>query len=157
MSIKSLSVAQRLLEDCAEVGAGAVTPMQLIKLAYIAHGLMLGKHGAPLLDECVEAWEYGPVVPSVYRAVKRYKSSPVGSVDGADREFTFSADEAMVMKLTAKTYGNAAGTRLSAATHKPGTPWTQTWSKWGRNADISNDLIEDFYRRLLGQGRHSAL
>jgi len=40
-----------------------LTPMQVLKLAYIAHGWQLGLHGRPLINEPVEAWKYGPDLP----------------------------------------------------------------------------------------------
>ena len=46
------------------------TPMHIIKLVYLSHGWMLGLHDTPLLWEPVEAWQYGPVVPSVYHLYK---------------------------------------------------------------------------------------
>lgn len=154
---KSLSAAQYILSAVTRSGDGSVTPMQLIKLVYIAHGYMLGTHGKPLLDESVEAWQYGPVVRSVYDAVKKHRSSPVPCVDGADSDFHFSSDEKAIMDKVAAVYGKHDGIVLSSATHKQGTPWQLTWSANGKNASVSNDLIENFYSSLLKQGKHSAL
>lgn len=154
---KSLSVAQALLSRCKGGGDDAVTPMQLIKLTYIAHGYMLGLHGKPLLDESVEAWRYGPVVPSVYHAVKQFRSDPVTNVAGAQNDFAFSDEETAVIDSVCKIYGKYNGIVLSSATHKSGTPWHQTWEAFGRNSPISNDLIEAFYAALLKQPRHSTL
>lgn len=153
---KSLAVAQRMLEACAQADASSVTPMQLLKLVYIAHGYMLGKHGRPLLNESVQAWEYGPVVPSVYQAIKSYRSSPVERVPSAP-DHPFDADEIAIIELVAKAYGKHSGVVLSAATHKAGTPWQQTWAQWGRSSAISNDIIEAFYNALIKQPKHSAL
>ncbi|WP_261537001.1 Panacea domain-containing protein [Burkholderia multivorans] len=155
MSTNALSVARYILERRKEAG-DAITPMQLIKLVYIAQGYMLGRYGRPLFDEQVEAWQYGPVVPSVYRAVKQFKSAPVERVAGAD-DHDFSAAEREVLDFVANTYGPQDGVVLSSATHRPGTPWHQTWYRFGRNAPISNDIIENFYTNLLKQPRHSAL
>ncbi|UST85800.1 Panacea domain-containing protein [Pseudomonas siliginis] len=158
MSTKSLAVAQYILERCHEQHDGAVTPMQLIKLVYIAHGYMLGNYGEPLLDEPVEAWQYGPVVRSVYDAVREYRSSPVASVAGHRRwKGQFTNDELDAMDDVADIYGDIDGVRLSAATHKPGTPWSRTWERNGRNSIISNDLIENFYDEILDQPKHSSL
>lgn len=155
---KSLAVAQYILNRTQELHDDALTPMQLIKLVYVAHGYMLAQHGEPLLKEPVEAWQYGPVVRSVYEAVRDYRSNPVKRVPGARRWFgTFTEDEKDVMDQVADMYGNVNGVRLSAATHKPGTPWSVTWERHGRNAEISNDLIEDFYDRILSQPSHSSL
>lgn len=155
---KSLAVAQYILDQTREVHDDALTPMQLIKLVYVAHGYMLAQHGEPLLNEPVEAWQYGPVVRSVYDAVRDYRSNPIAKVPGARRwDGTFSGEEKDVMNQVAEMYGDVNGVRLSAATHKPGTPWSITWERHGRNAEISNDLIEDFYDRILSQPRHSSL
>ena len=45
-----------------------VTPLKLIKLVYIAYGwnLVLNKDRPKLFEERIEAWKYGPVIPSVY-------------------------------------------------------------------------------------------
>lgn len=153
---KSLSVAQYLLNKCNQ-GGQVLTPMQLMKLVYIAHGYMLGKHGKPLLGESVQAWKYGPVVPSVYHAVKVFGSAPVTAVPHADPGFAFSDEEREIMDLVVGAYGRFDGVTLSAATHRSGTPWKQTWDAYGRNAPISNDLIENFYREILNSKKHSSL
>ncbi len=155
--LKSLSVAQYILDQCKAAADPSVTPMQLIKLVYVAHGYMLGLHGQPLLSESVQAWQYGPVVPSVYHAVKEFQSQPVLNVKGAVATYPFSNTEKEVMSLVAKTYGKASGIALSAATHRPGTPWKRTWDAAGKNAAISNDLIEAFYSDILKQPSHSSL
>ncbi len=154
---KSLAVAQYLINRCAESGDPAVTPMQLIKLVYIAHGYMLGKHGRPLLDETVQAWQYGPVVPSVYQAVKKFQSAPVTDIPCGSDQVEFTQEEVGVMDMVAKNYGNRSGVMLSSATHRPGTPWQKTWAASGKNAPISNDLIESFYVDLLSRPSHSSL
>ncbi|MCY4000360.1 MAG: DUF4065 domain-containing protein, partial [Bacteroidetes bacterium] len=54
-----------------------LTPMQLIKLSYIAHGWTLGISGEPLFNDTVEAWRYGPVVPDIYHTYKEFGHSPI--------------------------------------------------------------------------------
>lgn len=155
---KSLTVAKELLDRLKLVDP-AVTPMQLIKLVYVAHGYMLGRHGRPLLDESVEAWQYGPVVRSVYNAVKKYKSQPIESVDFPFflKPVPLAPEELAVLDEVTKVYGKAPAVTLSSATHKPDTPWTMTWRAQGKNSTISNDLIEGFYSNLLKQPAHSSL
>ncbi|MBB4842494.1 putative phage-associated protein [Paucibacter oligotrophus] len=156
MTAKSLAAAQFMLNLAQGTSDPSLTPMQLLKLVYIAHGYMLGQHGRPLLDEPVQAWQYGPVVPSVYRAIKDYRSSPVPRVPGA-RPMDFDEEEKAAMERVVNKYGRTAGTVLSAATHRPGTPWSQTWQPTQKGSCISNDLIEAFYAELLRQPKHSAL
>lgn len=156
MSRDARAVAQRILEECRAAGDPAVTPMQLLKLVYIAQGYMLAKHGVPLIKEPVEAWQYGPVVRSVYQAVRDFRSSPVPYVPYAPAE-NFDPNEQGIMKEVAQIYGRADGVTLSSATHQTGTPWSVTWNNNGKNAVISNDMIESFYRWILSQPSHSML
>ena len=130
-----------------------LTPMQLLKLVYIAHGWLLGLHGRPLVNEEVEAWPYGPVIPTLYHDFKKYGSRvieycPSGKPAG------FDSDEERVMREVWDGYGHRTGISLSALTHEPGSPWAQTMERLGQGAVISNDLIEDHYRRLATQHEH---
>lgn len=157
MNHSAISVAQYILSRRQAAG-DAVTPMQLIKLVYIAQGYMLGQFGRPLFRDVVQAWEYGPVVPSVYHAVKQYRSSPITNImGGVVPPEGFDASELSVMNYVADAYGPVDGLTLSKATHQQNTPWSVTWGAAGQNAPISNDLIENFYRWILSQPSHSAL
>ena len=157
MTTKSLSAAQYILEKSREMGCTSLTPMHLIKLAYVAHGWMLGIYGRPLLDEDVQAWQYGPVVPSIYHRLKGFRSAPVPAVPQAQPGYPFSAQERQILDYVATQYSRFPATALSAATHQPGTPWSLTWSREGKNAPISNDVIAGFYASLRGQTTFSAL
>lgn len=148
MYARVLAVAKYLLDRCKTKGDGAVTPLQLMKLTYMAHAWMLGLYGRPLVDEPVAAWRYGPVFPSLYQVVRDYRSQPVDDVPtyrGAPVEF--DETEKSVMDQVADIYGRYTGIQLSAMTHEHGTPWDQAWQSSGRNTTISNDLIEHFYRQ----------
>ena len=51
--------------------------MKLQKLAYFAHGWNLAIRNTPLINESVEAWKFGPVIPSLYHDVKGYGMEPI--------------------------------------------------------------------------------
>lgn len=152
---KSLAVAKYILRKRTAEG-DAVTPMQLIKLVYIAHGLMLGAYGRPLIDEAVEAWQYGPVVPSVYHETKAFRSSPVTGI-GAPSNYSFDPQEVKAMDTASRLFGSKNGVALSSLTHKQGTPWTLTWNARGKNGSISNDLIEHFYSGMISSKKFDGL
>jgi len=150
------AVAQQILNECWAAGITSVTPMQLLKLVYIAQGYMLAKNDVPLISEPVEAWQYGPVVRSVYHALRDFRSDPVTHVPYAPMVY-FSPQEIAVMREVAHIYGGADGVKLSAATHQPGTPWSVTWTTSGMNSPIPNESIKNFYRYILSQPSHSML
>lgn len=152
---KALAVAQYILKRRQDAGAG-LTPLQLTKLTYIAHGHMLAHHMRPLYDEEVQAWPYGPMVPSVYRAVRCFGSRFINRVPGAPT-MTFLRNEIAIMDLVADLYGCFDGMALSGAMHHSGTPWRTTRDELGKNGPISNDLLAHFYTQILRKGQHHAL
>ena len=62
------AVANALITKGVEAGS-PLTPLQIGKLSYIAHGWMLGLYGRCLFRQAVLAWLYGPVVRDIYFAV----------------------------------------------------------------------------------------
>ncbi|WP_206413888.1 Panacea domain-containing protein [Lysobacter enzymogenes] len=140
----------------------ALTPMQLLKLVYIAHGWHLGYEGRPLLNEEVQAWRYGPVVHSLYKQVKHYGRGAVRELLPTGR-FPWSKDTdvdqntALLLDMVWKGYGHYSGTELSDMTHRQGSPW---WTAWvdddGRSqyfAVIDDDVIKAFYERKIARIR----
>jgi uncharacterized phage-associated protein len=158
MGYKSLAVAQHLLDALKESSRPGATPMKLLKLTYIAHGHMLGAHGSPLLDEQVMAYQNGPIVDSLYRAVRHHRSQLIPSIPEARKwHGTFTEDELAVMKFVIAQYSGATAVALSAATHQIGTPWQVTRSFRDENLPISNDLITHFYVKMRQMKSYSAL
>ena len=71
----SNKIANEFLRLAKESGQ-SLTPMQLLKLVFIAHGWMLGLYGEPLISDDVQAWKYGPVIPDLYQTLLLSKSVP---------------------------------------------------------------------------------
>lgn len=143
----SRTIANRFLSLAREKG-DSLTPMQVLKLVYIAHGWMLGLHGKPLIRDEVQAWQYGPVIPGLYNAMRGYGGSPVTASIIAPAGPPLSADEEGVVLGVYENYGQFTGPALSRLTHAPGTPWELTYVPGSFGLRISQDLIEDHYRKL---------
>lgn len=162
------AVANYFLEKAKEQGK-SLTPMQLVKLVYIAHGWRLAWYDHPLIGDDVEAWRYGPVIASVYHAFKKYGRDPIvrptygeydlvidiGLVDPNDKVIKpkpiaqrFSSDEKRVMDEILRTYGKLTGLQLSKLTHEPGSPWEQAYRPGGGNRVIGNDIIKTHFLEL---------
>jgi len=127
-----------------------ITPMQLLKLAYISHGWMLGLYGKPLLAESAEAWRYGPVIPSIYHCYKKFGGNFITDTPQAEPEGLSDQEKNLIQQVW-DIYGKYSGLQLSALTHKPDTPWDITRKCVGNGAAISNDLIEEHYRSLAAK------
>jgi uncharacterized phage-associated protein len=142
----------------AEADGKLLTPLQLIKLVYIAHGWMLGLYQRPLIVDRIEAWKYGPVIPDLYRAMRDYGGNYVTAPLGAAHRITFSSpairpaplddQERDLIRQVYERYGTKNGVQLSQLTHRSGTPWHTAWEEDSMGRTISNDLIAEHYRQL---------
>ena len=159
MEHDSRSVANELIRRAHDDGRD-VTPMQVVKLAYYCHAWMLGLYHRPLLEQPVEAWRYGPVVPEIYRSLRRYGGEPVrrpiDMESAGATERPYDPCEANIINQVSEKYGHLSGKRLSAMTHAIGTPWHQVWTKHGRNAVIPDPIIEDYYSQQVERAKRNA-
>lgn len=131
--------------------------MQLIKLVYIAHGWHLGLTGRPLVTEQVQAWQYGPVLESLYHAYKSFGSNIIPANNAVS--YAFLENESALspfLNSVWSAYSKYSGGQLSTLTHKQGTPWDITWNKMGgcrmRGAIIPEDVIRDHYKQKANGG-----
>ncbi|HEX8415686.1 MAG TPA: type II toxin-antitoxin system antitoxin SocA domain-containing protein [Sphingomicrobium sp.] len=147
------TVANRFIELAGGQGR-KLTPMQLIKLTYIAHGFSLAIHKRPLLNERVEAWRYGPVVPSLYRRLKKFGSGAVTETVPppmfGGRE-DLEDEDRQLLDIVFEKYGRFNGVQLSHLTHRPGTPWAESYEPGSYGADIDDSQIRTHYATLLSR------
>lgn len=151
MPHSAIAVANYFVAKGAEEGR-PVDPMKLQKLVYFAHGWHLAVHGEPLLDERVEAWTYGPVVPSIYHAVKRHGAAPIKR---PIRQFVQSSTVAdpQVLRLLQRVwdvYGRYSAVELSRMAHDPQGAWHRTWEGAAqrgaiKSVDIPDDQIKAYF------------
>ncbi len=160
MAFDSKAVANHFL-DLAESENEAISPMKIQKLVYIAHGWYLALTEKPLLDEYVQAWKYGPVIPTLFHEFKRFGreaiTEPATDFDPRNNTFakTIMSDDKYVKAILEKVYevyGDFTAIQLSNLTHQPDTPWAETWAKseGTRNVNIENELIKGHFQELAG-------
>ena len=71
----AMAIANYFLKSYEEKG---IPPLKMQKLVYIAHGWHLALYKEPLVaDEYAEAWEYGPVFPSLHHEFKYRGRLPI--------------------------------------------------------------------------------
>ena len=147
--------------------------MKIQKLVYFAHGWHLALKDKPLLNEDIQAWEFGPVVERLYHALKEHGDSPVTepivrlkarsgivSFDGIEQYTPTLDDEpeskAFVKALLEKVwtiYGKFDAIQLSKMTHEEGTPWDQIRKQFPtflpRGVPIPNEVIQRYFKAKL--------
>jgi uncharacterized phage-associated protein len=152
----AINIANYFLKKSFEDGID-MTPMKLIKLVYIAHGWHLGLFDSELISEPTEAWKYGPVVSSVYRMFKKYKTERISSIDfpnekykGEYYDLLKDVNTSAFLDKIWDVYKSYSGGQLSDLTHQANTPWSKTWNEKGGSltygAIIPNDVIKAHYK-----------
>ena len=131
-----------------------MTPVKLVSLAYIAHGMYMGFHdGKPLVSEKVRAWTYGPIFPELFNAIRIYGNDAVLEVPQCQREMIshdvrLSPRETKFIDAVYKSYKHGSDTQLIALNHAVGTPWHDVWDG-SEYRDIDNKLIFHYFRELV--------
>lgn len=146
----SRTIANEFLQIAGNAG-NPLTPMQLLKLVYIAHGWSLGLYGRPLINDQVEAWQYGPVIPRLYNAVRNFRDQPVTCQISVGADTPLNDLERKLVQQVYNVYGSKSGPALSRLTHAAGTPWAQTYEPDTFSIRIPNDIIKDHYQRLAAE------
>lgn len=129
-----------------------VSPMKLLKLLYFAHGWYLAITGEPLLEERIEAWIYGPVIPDIYLEFKQFGNDPItGNFEPHNLPREENHDVNVILGEVWKTFKGYSAVALSNMTHEKGTPWSKTMEpyrgkgKFPKNLIIDDKLIKDFF------------
>lgn len=157
MADRSPAIANEFIRHAGDSG---LTQMQLQKLVYIAHGWNLAICGAPLTIDQPQAWDYGPVYPELWRALRSYGRQPITEPIKVRDYLPFSdsdtvasaslteAEDALIERVYSD-YGKFPAFQLSALTHQDGTPWTSIYAGGaGKRGEIPAAMIRDHFVQL---------
>ena len=158
-NLSAPQIANFFLEKGKEE-ARPISMLKLIKLCYIAHGWNLGLTGEPLFKESVEAWQYGPVVPSLYHEFKHFGRKPIDrfaqELDLKDFAMTTAeppkdTQTRAIMEKVWDVYKTSSGNSLINRTHAQGTPWKNNYRLGEKGITIPNQEIQEYYAEMLAK------
>jgi uncharacterized phage-associated protein len=102
----------------------------------------LSENKSRLFDDRIEAWQYGPVVPPVYR---KYKKNGLDVIKKSGEIKQLSAQEIESLDIALSYYGKMTAFDLVIRTHNE-SPWKDVYDPNKRNTIISTDSIYNFYK-----------
>ena len=118
--------------------------------------LHLGETGLPMFPEDFEAWDYGPVVPSLYHDLKMFGGGPVAPysslrpVRNLDDKVGDAVNQVVALGRT-RTPGN-----LVSMTHWPKGAWSQVYKRHVKGLTIPKLLIRsEFNQRVKDAAEHA--
>lgn len=156
-SIANYFIDQSLAND----GVG-ISPMKLQKLVYYAHGWYAGHTSTPLINETVEAWQYGPVISSLYHEFKQFGAGKINrhatDFEGLKLVTVPTPTDPTLINFLQNVWANYSkftSVRLSQMTHAPDGPWDKTWKTSGgvKGADIPFDLITAHFKAAIDRSK----
>lgn len=122
-----------------------MTNMKANKLAYYAQAWALARLNHPLFTEDIEAWEHGPVIPSVYHKYQEYGKGPIPIPQDTGFLNKFSEEECQLLMDVAREYGCLSAWKLRTDSHSQGEPWRQVYDPAVKHTVISKDLIRECF------------
>jgi uncharacterized phage-associated protein len=147
-----------MLDEADRLGI-RITNLALQKLLYFAHSIHLVRTKMPLVSGYFEAWQYGPVHPSAYRAFKASGSEPIifratgqDPLTGRPRDIPKVQDFDLIVLIqqVLNSYGRMSPGRLVDLSHAKDSPWAYIADKARTDVAfglrISDAVILDRFR-----------
>ena len=143
-------LAQQKVEE-----GDSITNLKLQKLVYYSQAWSMVFRDKPLFADEIQAWDYGPVIPSLYKRYKKYKFDNILSHKSKFDFPDFSDDETNVLNFVFKNYGEMSGQHLSKLTHEE-DPWKIARAGWDSidrpcKNTIVNESMKAFYDNVLAE------
>ena len=131
----------------------------LNKLVYFSYGFYLASWNKKLFSEKIEAWKYGPVIPSIYYHLVRFGNQPVTekvvyhsrSKDEQIKPEIDNGDKELIDLLEAiyKKYGSLPESIFQKITHHPNSPWEKVYIADQDHTPLEDSHIKEHFRSLL--------
>lgn len=142
--MSALDIAYKILKKaCSSDEGELISNLKLQKLLYYMQGFHLASFNTPLFDEDIEAWQYGPVVPSVYA---HFKHNGNGGIEYNGDTIALPSKEEALFNEVYRVYGKFSAVGLMNMTHEE-KPWKTTPTGVGNV--ISHDKMKQFFKTRL--------
>ena len=138
MKASATEVSNEIIRVAHKTGK-SISNMKLQKLLYLAQGIHLAiNNDTPLFEDSINAWKYGPVVPSVHHKFKIYFSGEIP----ADHPFLtennpLGESEKKLIGHVVELYGDLSAISLSNFTRLPDSPWSPVYNGFAGDFDPS--------------------
>lgn len=141
MSVSVSAAAYRLCEAMD----WSISQLSAQKGIYLAHMIHLGENdGKPLVSEAFQAWEYGPVLPSLYQDLKMFGRKPIKNVFWLSKAEGGTSEANAIDSVASQIKGISAA-RLVHITHHPDGAWAKHYAAARNGVVIPNkDILAEY-------------
>ena len=136
----ALLISRYIIKRCNEINK-SISNLKLQKLLYFVQAEFLVSKDKPCFYEKIEAWDFGPVVPEVYRKYRIYGSASIPYIKGIENGKILSDDQALINEIV-DICSKYSAAMLVEVTHAQ-EPWKKAYKRYQNNT-IYNDSIKSF-------------
>jgi len=158
----TFACANFIIERLTKAGVRDLTNLKLQKLLYFAYGLHYALYGKELFSERFEAWQYGPVLRSVYKEFKNFgKDNPIDVnyrifiIEDGDQFIETippinDEEEERSLLYACLYYGSKTAWQLVDILHDgKNSAWNKVYKK-GENKTIPNEeIVKEFSTEVI--------
>lgn len=110
----------------------------------MSHLFHLGICGEPLVSESFEAWNLGPVLPSVYHRLKIFGDNPIRDIFHINTHPENEKKSLEVIEQVYEKLGKQDGYKLVKITHKEGGGWALNYEPRLNRTIPHRDVLEEY-------------
>ncbi|MDD3594014.1 MAG: DUF4065 domain-containing protein [Candidatus Gastranaerophilales bacterium] len=138
----------RYILNTANINGDLITNLKLQKILYYAQAWYLVNFDKEkLFEDNIEAWQYGPVIPSVYNVYKGFNRKPI-EIEIEEKEFeSLSPQIQTYLDEFCERFLDYSATQLVSMTHNE-QPWQEAYQKCPCEI-INLDSMYSYYKKLL--------
>lgn len=146
-----------LILDWAQSDGIKITPMKLQKLLFFCHADYLSLYNISLVRQNFEAWDYGPVIPSIYSEFKSFGSEPIEKrascfdpIRAAKTIAVCDLGDVHSHRVRAiyDFYKRLRAEFLSDLSHVRGGPWRHARAMFANGLNMDRRINDDLIMRL---------
>lgn len=153
--LKAFSIAVEILNIATNNG-DLISNLKLQKLLYYSQAWYLVNNNAEkLFEDEIQAWKFGPVVPSVYNEFKKFKHYyiDIKKINVSKCEKLTNNQKQFIQDFCTE-FLSCSATELVAMTHNE-FPWQEAYRK-APNTVISTESMYKYYSNLLNEKKYTS-
>lgn len=143
MAYRAIDIANKIIAKTDSENGETISNLKLQKMLYYMQGFHYAFFESPLFEEDIVAWNYGPVVTSVYDAFRYFGKDAIKLDEGVEI-ISLSEDEEDVFNQVYEVYSQYSAIRLMNMTHDE-MPWKST----EQSKIISPRKLKAFFSTLI--------
>lgn len=145
--LKALDVANFFVDLANNTVDECMTNLRINKLLYFAQAWSLVRFNKPLFEEDIQAWDYGPVIPSVYHTFKPCGSDRIKDIATDYPLEAFLPEQIELLLDVARHYGQYSSPKLIDMTHEKGSPWQEVYEEGVPYITISKESMKNYFSK----------